>query len=70
VPSKLNIFTEVAIGAGHHEEIVGHLEDIAAQINILISGIRVFVSVELDISLSAFGSILFGLIQVRHCFKY
>ena len=68
MPSKLNIFTEIAIETGNHGVIVGYLNEIIAEINVLISGVRGYGSIELDIGLDVFGGIVYDLIQVRHCF--
>lgn len=62
---KLNIFTEVAVETGNHVVIVGYLDEIIAQINILIGGVRGYGIVELDITVEVFGGIVYGLIQVR-----
>lgn len=66
--SQLNIFTEVAVKTGNHGVILGHLNEIIAQINILIGGLQVYASVELDISVTVFAGIVCDLIKVRHRF--
>jgi hypothetical protein len=55
---------EVAVETGNHGVIVGCLNEIIAEINILIEGVRVYGRIELDISVVVFCSIIYGLIQI------
>jgi len=55
---------EVAVEAGNHGVIVGCLNDIVVEINILIEGIKACGLVELDITVDVFCGILYALIQI------
>ena len=68
--SKLNIFTDAAIAIKDYGACVGYLDEISVQLNILIAGIRAFGRVQLSISVSVLGGIIFALIEVRHCFNF
>lgn len=70
MPLELNIFAEVAVNVGNHGVILGYLNDIIAEINILIGGVEVYTTVELDISVTVFAGIVCDLIKVRHCFHF
>ena len=68
MPSKLNIFTEVAVETSDHGVIVVCLNEIVAEINVLIEGVKACGVVELDITVDVFCGIIYALIKVRHWF--
>ena len=71
MPSKLNIFTEVAIDTNNHGNIVDDLEEIVARLNLLIHSVQALGSkVALDIPVDEFCGILSSLVEVRHWFKF
>ena len=73
MPSKLNIFTAVAVDTSNHGNIVDDLEEIAARLNLLIHSVQALASgspVVLDIPVKDFCDIISSLVKVRHWFKF
>jgi len=57
---------QIAIDAGNHDDVLDHLNEIVVQINVLITGVRGYttVDVDLDITVEVFAGIVCGLIQI------
>lgn len=59
-------FTDVAVKVGDHVKVLSCLNEIVAEIELVIDGVNA--GVELDVSVDVFANLVCGLIQVRHCF--
>ena len=64
----MNIFTDVAVNTGNHGDILTGLKKIIVELNILITGVQGYGQVDLEVSV--FASIVFGLVKVRRCFYF
>ena len=67
--SKLNIFTDAAVKINDHAKVLSCLNDIVAEIQIVIDVLNGGV-VDVGVSVDVFASLVCGLIQVRHCFFF